>query len=80
MIEITRLDGRLILVNENLIETVESTPDTVVIMANGRKFIIKESLPEVMKRCNERWNVQAEAPLVSCGEEATKARIHDALH
>ena len=80
MIEITRMDGRMILVNENLIETVESTPDTVVIMANGRKFIVQESLPEVMKRCNERWGIQTGAPLVSCSEEATKARIHDALH
>ncbi len=54
MIEITRMDGRIILVNENLIETVESTPDTVVIMANGRKLIVQESVSEIMKRCNER--------------------------
>ncbi len=54
MIEITRMDGRIILVNENLIETVESTPDTVVMMANGRKFIVKESLVEILKRCDEK--------------------------
>ena len=54
MIEITRMDGRLILVNENLIETVESTQDTVVIMSNGRKFIVQESLPEILKRCDDK--------------------------
>lgn len=52
MIEITRMDGRTILVNENLIETVEANPDTVVVMNNGRKIIIQESLIEVMKKCN----------------------------
>ncbi len=80
LIEITRMDGRTILVNENLIETVESTPDTVVIMANGRKFIIRESLVEVMKRCNERWAVQTGAPLVSSSQEARMVRVQEALH
>ncbi|SDB39448.1 MULTISPECIES: flagellar FlbD family protein [unclassified Butyrivibrio] len=54
MIEITRIDGRIMLVNEDLIETVEATPDTVIIMANGRKFIVQESVPEIMKKCNEK--------------------------
>ncbi|WP_035772364.1 flagellar FlbD family protein [Butyrivibrio sp. VCD2006] len=80
MIEITRMDGRTILVNENLIETVESTPDTVVIMANGRKFIVQESLVEVMKRCNDRWGIQTGAPLVSSSQEAKTVRVHEALH
>ncbi len=80
MIEITRMDGRMILVNENLIETVESTPDTVVIMANGRKFIVQESLPEVMKRCNERWDLQTGGPLVSTSERVVKSRVQDAVH
>ncbi|MCR5656217.1 MAG: flagellar FlbD family protein [Butyrivibrio sp.] len=52
MIELTRMDGRTILVNENQIETVQANPDTVVIMTNGRKIIIQESMIEVMKKCN----------------------------
>lgn len=79
MIEITRMDGRTILVNENLIETVESTPDTVVIMANGRKFIIRESLVEVMKRCNDRLGIESGAPLVSSSREAKMVRVQEAL-
>ena len=51
MIEITRMDGRMLLVNENLIETVEANPDTVIIMSNGRKIIARESLVEIMKKC-----------------------------
>lgn len=54
MIEITKMDGRQILVNENLIETVESNPDTVLIMTNGRKIITRDSMVEIMKKCNSR--------------------------
>jgi flagellar protein FlbD len=54
MIEITKMDGRAILVNEDLIETVEANPDTVIIMANGRKLIVRETISEIMKKCNER--------------------------
>ncbi len=54
MIEITRMDGRLILINENLIETVEANPDTVIVMTNGRKIIARESLVEIMSKCNNK--------------------------
>ena len=47
MIEVTKMDGRKILLNESLIETVESNPDTVVVTTTGRKMIIKESMGEV---------------------------------
>ena len=53
MIEITKMDGRVILVNENLIETVEANPDTVIVMANGRKIIVRESVSEIMDRCRD---------------------------
>ncbi len=80
MIEITRLDGRIVLVNENLIETVEANPDTVIIMANGRKFIVRESLTEIMKRCNEKSGIQTAAPLVSTSKEAVESRIYEGMH
>ncbi len=54
MIEIMRLDGQLILVNENLIETVEANPDTVLVMTNGRKIITRESLVDIMNKCNKK--------------------------
>ncbi|WP_035777240.1 flagellar FlbD family protein [Butyrivibrio sp. AE3004] len=80
MIEITRLDGRSMLVNENLIETVEATPDTVIILANGRKIIVRESLTEVMNRCNERGTIQTGGPLVSAGEDVQKCRVRETVH
>ena len=47
MIEITKLNGNKTLINPDLIETVESTPDTVISLTTGRKIIIKESRQEI---------------------------------
>ena len=47
MIEVTRLNGTTVLINSDLIETVEETPDTVISLTTGRKFIVKESRQEV---------------------------------
>lgn len=47
MIELTKMSGRKVLVNPDLIELVEETPDTVVLFTTGRKIIVKESRQEV---------------------------------
>ncbi len=47
MIEVTKINGTKLLVNTNLIETVEETPDTVITLTDGKKVIIKESRHEV---------------------------------
>lgn len=47
MIEFTRFNDSKFYVNPELIETVEETPDTVVTLTTGRKFIIRESAAEV---------------------------------
>ena len=47
MIEVTRLNGTQILVNADLIELVEETPDTVITFTTGRKIIVKESRQQI---------------------------------
>ena len=47
MIEVTKLNGVKILVNPDLFEVVEETPDTVITLTTGRKIIVKESRQEV---------------------------------
>jgi len=47
MIELTKMGGRKVLVNPELIELVEETPDTVILFTTGRKIIVKESRQEV---------------------------------
>ena len=47
MIEVTRLKGKKMTINAELIETVEETPDTVITLTNGKKFIVSESAEQV---------------------------------
>ena len=35
------------MINAELIETVEETPDTVITLTNGKKFVVSESAEEV---------------------------------
>lgn len=47
MIEVTKLNGAKVLINPDLMELVEETPDTVIAFTTGRKIIVKESRQEV---------------------------------
>ena len=47
VIEVTKINGSRVLVNPDLIELVEETPDTVIAFTTGRKIIVKESRQEV---------------------------------
>ena len=47
MIKLTRLNREPFLVNCELIEFVEETPDTIISMMSGRKLVVTESLEEV---------------------------------
>ncbi|MBQ8596550.1 MAG: flagellar FlbD family protein [Lachnospiraceae bacterium] len=47
MIEVTRLNGSKVLINPDLMELVEETPDTVIAFTTGRKIIVKESRQDV---------------------------------
>lgn len=47
MIEVTRLNDTQILINPDLIEFVEETPDTVITFTTGRKIIVKESRQDI---------------------------------
>lgn len=53
MIELHRLNGKLFSLNPDLIETVESTPDTVVRLFNGNRYVIAEPMQDVMKKITE---------------------------
>lgn len=50
MIRVSRLDGTQFYVNADLIEMVEMTPDTVLSLTNGKKFVVRESAEEVVSR------------------------------
>lgn len=53
MIKLTKLGGKEFMVNEELIETVNETPDTVILMNNGHTYIVMESIDEILAKIIE---------------------------
>jgi len=50
MIQVTRINGEEFYVNQDAIEFMEETPDTVISMASGRKVVVSESATDIRKR------------------------------
>ncbi len=50
MIVVTRLNGPQFAVNPDLILRVDSTPDTILTLIDGTKYIVSESIAEVNDR------------------------------
>lgn len=48
MIKLTRLNKSQIVVNSDLIETIEDTPDTVITLTTGEKIVVREGIDEVI--------------------------------
>jgi flagellar protein FlbD len=53
MIALRRLNNQPIMVNPDLIESLEATPDTVVTLTSGNKLIVRDSMDEVRERIVE---------------------------
>jgi flagellar protein FlbD len=50
MIHVTRLNHSRVVLNCELIEQIETTPDTVVSMTTGQKIMVLESIEEILQR------------------------------
>lgn len=50
MISLTRLDGSEMLINADLIEIIEETPDTHIILLNGNRFLVKQSARSIVEK------------------------------
>ena len=53
MITVTRLNNKAMVLNAELIKTVESTPDTLITLINGDRILVTESLEEIVQRAIE---------------------------
>ena len=50
MIQLTRINQQRLVLNSDLIEQIEVTPDTVITMVNGQKLVVAESAETVIER------------------------------
>ena len=50
MIRLTKLNGVQFILNCELIETIEQTPDTIISTTNGKKFVVTETIEKIVEK------------------------------
>jgi flagellar protein FlbD len=50
MNSLRRLNNQAIMVNADLIESLESTPDTVVTLTSGNKLLVRDTMEEIQAK------------------------------
>lgn len=50
MIVVTRLNGTSFVINSDLIETIEAAPDTIISLTTKSKYVVRDSVDEVINR------------------------------
>ncbi len=74
VITLTRLSGSVFALNSDLIERVDSTPDTVITLVDGTKYVVREPLADVVDSIREyRGAVIAESARMGAGSDAASA-------
>jgi len=76
MIKVTRLNDATLMINVDMIQSLQAIPETVITFTNNNKIMVKEPLEEVSKRIvdyqrrlysnsgsQEHWN--ADRPVVA---------------
>ncbi|MBI4801260.1 MAG: flagellar FlbD family protein [Elusimicrobia bacterium] len=53
MIKLQKLNGVDVIVNADLIESIEAAPDTVINLATGNRFLVKNSVDDVVAKVVE---------------------------
>jgi flagellar protein FlbD len=62
MIRLTRINRVPLVLNSDLIEHVETTPDTVIALTTGQKLVVLESAEEVIQKVIEFRRLIANRP------------------
>ena len=50
MVELTNLNGVPFVLNDNLIETIESIPETKITLTSGKYYLVNEEKEEIVKK------------------------------
>ncbi len=53
MITLKNINNKEITINCELIETIKSTPDTIISLTNGKNIIVKDSIDEIIEKTIE---------------------------
>jgi flagellar protein FlbD len=72
MLQVHRLGGPVFALNPDLIERAEATPDTVVTLVDGNKYVIQESLEELVDAIRN-WRSEVIAIALAMGNAENAA-------
>jgi flagellar protein FlbD len=50
MVKITRLNDSVLIINADMIQFLEATPDTIITLTDGRKVVAKESVDDIIEK------------------------------
>ena len=50
MIQLTKMNGHICLLNHALIEIIEESPDTCITLSNGNRYLVLESAEEIREK------------------------------
>jgi flagellar protein FlbD len=69
MIRVTRINNHSILLNSDLIEQIETVPDTTIALTTGQRLFVRESADEILSRIVEfRRRISAGIPVGNTNE------------
>jgi flagellar protein FlbD len=71
MITLSRLNGASFAVNCDLIERIDASPDTVLTLVDGTRYVVAESIDEVIERVR---TFRAEIVAISHGMQSGTVR------
>jgi uncharacterized protein YlzI (FlbEa/FlbD family) len=90
LILLRRLGGPIFALNPDLIERAEATPDTVITMIGGNKYLVHETLEELVEQIREhRAGIIAAAEAIGADggygshvnrSDTGHARLHEVSH
>ena len=79
MLLVTRLDGSELVINADLILTIERTPDTVLTLTTGDRFMVKETLDEIVSRAVAYRYRISQGPGIRDGLDAIAEAMRDRM-
>jgi flagellar protein FlbD len=73
MIQLTKINGAGIVVNPDLIEYIEETPDTVLTITNGDKVVVKDRMVDIIDKVVRYRRLISALVLAECEKRADRA-------
>ena len=78
MIIVRRLTGQPFAINPDLIERIECTPDTILVLLDGTRYIVNESMDEIVSMVQDHRASIVARSLRMTGTEDHVRGLHDA--